>query len=232
MNLRPWLRLAGLAAVWGGVLGIANALLAAAAYYNHDWSRAAAPAWATALVSGLPVAFEFDTPARVYQTYGRLLLPVFILLLVGAIGMQIFCLLRGRIQPDVGFRLLAAGLVLGLVGNLADYWLGAQSLGQIASVIRSVIGAELGALVYLAGAIVMAVRLFRRGPLPRWQAVLLGLAPVLGVLLSFTGVRHIPAGFVLPVSLSWLVIGLHLWIDQTRPTLPLDDLPHLRATSK
>ncbi len=232
MNLRPWLKYSGLSAMWGGVLGVASAVLTAAAYYNQVWSQASAPRWADALIAWLPSALQFDAPRQVYLAYGRLFLLVYVLLLAGALGLQVCCLLRGAGRPGWGFRLVAAGLAMGLVGNLADYWLGTQAAGRAASVIGFIIGAELGALVYTAGALLMAWQLYRKGPLLRWQVLLFGLAPLLGILLSFWGVRHIPAGFILPVSLSWLVIGLHMWIEQTQRRQPNRDNLHLKARPK
>jgi hypothetical protein len=44
----------------------------------------------------------------------------------------------------------------------------------------------------------------------------MGIAPLLGLALLFWGVRHIPGGFVLPVSASWVVIGLRLWSGPPR----------------
>jgi len=74
----------------------------------------------------------------------------------------------------------------------------------------------LGALVYLVGALLLAGQFLADKLLPVGLAWLLGLAPALGLLLSIWGVRQIPGGFFLPVSLSWAATGLYLWIAQTR----------------
>lgn len=221
MNINQWVRIAGLAAVWGGVLGVVNSFLAAAAYYNFDWSRVDAPGWAPGLVASLPALFDFAPPNQVYQTYGRLFLPVFVLLLAGVVGFEICCLLRsgrsvGGVSGRWGFRLMVAGLAMSVVGNLSDYWFGAQALGDTASLVGFLIGTELGMLVYLVGALLTATGLWRKDILPRWQTMAMGVAPLLGLALMFWGVRHIPGGFVLPVSAGWVVIGLRLWGGPTR----------------
>lgn len=217
MNIRSWLRYSGLAALWGGVLGAADSILLAAAFYNHDWSRAAAPGWASALISLLGQAFNFAPPETVYRTYGRILLVVQVLLLLGAVGLEACVVLRSGKRSGWGFKLVVAGLVMSLVGNLADYWFSPQPIGRTVILIGFLIGVELGALVYLVGTLLLAGQLLSEKLLPAWLAWLLGLAPVLGLLLSIWGVRQIPGGFFLPVSLSWAVTGLYLWIAQSRP---------------
>ena len=216
MNLRPWLRYAGLAAVWGGVLGAAVSLLAGAAYYNQDWSRGGAPEWTRAFIRLLGDAFTFASAQEVYHTYGRAFFPALLLILLGVLGLQACCLLRSGKPAGWGYRLVIAGLVMSLLGNLADYWLGPQSLGWTASVIGFVVGTELGMLVYTLGAGLMARLLWQESILPAWLAALLAVSPLLGLLLLFWGVRHIPGGFFLPVSLSWVLIGLKMWSQNVR----------------
>ncbi len=216
MNVRNWLRYSGLAAMWGGVLAAGDALFAAAAYYNQSWSAPLAPGWARALTRLLEGAFTFASPEEVYRTYGRAFLPALLLLLAGALGLQACCLLSSGRAAGWGYRLTVAGLLLGIFGNLADYWLGPQALGQAAWVIGFVAGTELGMLLYLAGAGMMARRLWREGALQAWQAAQMALAPLLGLALSVWGLRHIPGGFLLPVGLSWVLIGLQMWARRTR----------------
>ena len=229
MKLRPWLRFSGLAAVWGGVLGAAVSLLASAAYYNHDWSRGEAPAWTRAFIRLLGDAFSYASAQEVYHTYGRAFLPALLLILLGVLGLQACCLLRSGKHAGWGYRLVVAGLVMGLLGNLADYWFGPQSLGQVASVVGFVVGTELGMLVYTAGAVMMARLLWQEGVLPAPLAALMAFAPLLGLLLLFWGVRHIPGGFYLPVSLSWVLIGLKMWIQNARDLLRQAPGAHLQA---
>ena len=217
MNIRSWLRYSGLAAVWGGVLGAADSILLAAAFYNHDWSRPAARVgrprsfhcWARPLI--------FAPPETVYRTYGRILLVVQVLLLLGAVGLEACVVLRSGKRSGWGFKLVVAGLVMSLLGNLADYWISPQPIGHTFILVGFLIGVELGALVYLVGALLLAGQLLAEKLLPAWLAWLLGLAPALGLLLSLWGVRQIPGGFFLPVSLSWAITGLYLWIAQSRP---------------
>lgn len=230
MNIRSWLRYSGLAAVWGGVLGVADSLLLAAAFYNHAWSQAAAPTWASGLVGLLGQAFTFAPPETVYRTYGRILLIVQVLLLLGAVGLEACVVLRSGKRSGWGFRLVVAGLVMSLLGNLADYWIDPQTASHTFLLVGFVIGVELGALVYLVGALLLAGQFLAENLLPAWLAWLLALSPAVGLLLSIWGIRQIPGGFFLPVSLSWAVTGLYLWAAQSR-ALPVEDT-HARAASK
>lgn len=215
MNLRPFIHYAGLAAAWGGVLGAAGSLFAAAAYYNHPWSTAGAPGWTALLIQAGGGAFTFAEPAVVYQTYGRVLLPAYLLILVGALGLQACCLLGAESAlHSWGYRLTLIGLVMSIAGNLADYWLGSAALGQTAWAASFIIGTELGSLLYTVGAIWMGRNLLKQAGarLPRWSIWFFMAAPLMGLVLLFTGIQHIPGGFLFPVSLSWVIIGMLLYL--------------------
>jgi hypothetical protein len=230
MNIRSWLRFSGLAALWGGVLGAVDSILLAAAFYNHAWSQESAPGWAHGLVGLVGQAFSFAQPEVVYRTYGRILLVAQVLFLLGAVGLEACVVLRSGKRGGWGFRLVVAGLVMSILGNLADYWISPVPIGHTFLVIGFVIGVELGALVYLVGALMLAGQLMADRLLSTGLAWLLGLAPAVGLLLSIWGVRQIPGGFFLPVSLSWAATGMFLWIAQSRP-LPIADT-HTRAGSE
>ncbi len=171
-------------------------------------------------------AFTFAEPETVYSTYGRVLLIVEVLLLLGAVGLEARVVLHSGQRSGWGFKLVVAGLVMGLLGNLADYWISPQPVGHTFIVIGFVIGVELGALIYLLGALLLAGQLLANRLLPAWLAWVLALAPALGLLLSIWGVRQIPGGFFLPVSFSWAAVGLYLWIAQSR--LPPVEGAHAR----
>ncbi len=139
-------------------------------------------------------------------------------------------MVRSGKKSGWGFKLIVAGLVMGMLGNLFDYWISPQPLGHTFIVIGFVIGVELGALVYLVGALLLAGQLLADNLLPAWLAWALGLAPALGLLLSIWGVRQIPAGFFLPVSLSWVLIGAYMWSAQSR-LLPVEGT-HVKASQE
>jgi hypothetical protein len=212
-----WTRWSGLAAVWGGVLGAAGSILATAAYYNLEVYRAIAPGWSQAVQPLLVKALTFADPAQVYQAYGRVFPLVFLLLLAGLLGLEADCLARGQNAPRTGFRMALIGLILMAFGSLADYWTGPAGPlipepGSAAWMFSFVVGFEVGALVYLAGAVWLGLSALRGSWLPGWLAWTLLAAPLLGCLLSLWGIRHIPGGFVLPVSLSWIGVGFTVWL--------------------
>ena len=212
-----WTRWSGLAAVWGGVLGAAGSILATAAYYNLDWNQADAPGWARALQAPLARVLTFADPAQVVQAYGRVFPLVFLLLLAGLLGLEACCLERSQKTPRAGFRLVMIGLILMAFGSLADYWTGpagpfTPAAGSAAWLFSFVVGFEVGALVYVVGAVLLGINALRGGWLPGWLAWWLLAAPLLGCILTVWGIRHIPGGFVLPVSLSWIGAGFVVWL--------------------
>ncbi len=99
-------------------------------------------------------------------------------------------------------------------GNIADYWLGRETLGQGLWGAGFTIGTMLGTLVYTTGAVLLGSAILRTGALPRWTGVVLILAPLLGVSMLFWGVRYIPANFILGNSIGWVVIGYILQSDK------------------
>lgn len=210
-----WTRWSGLAAVWGGVLGAAASILTAAAYYNLDATRGAgrAPGWVRSVQPLLAPLLNFTVPDQAAQAYGRVFPLVFLLLLAGLLGLEAGCLARDPKAPRAGFRVAMIGLVLMALGSLADTWIGPAGPDLPSAWMFSfVIGYEAGALIYLLGAIFLGWEAYRGGWLPGWLAWTLLVAPLAGCLLTFWGIRHIPGGYVLPVSLSWIGVGFAVWL--------------------
>ena len=139
---------------------------------------------------------------------------IYLLFLVGLLDLHTrVCGHGGRLER-LGFQLARVGLVMNVGGNIADYWLGRETLGQGLWGAGFTIGTMLGTLVYTIGAVLLGSAILRTGALPRWTGVVLILAPLLGVSMLFWGVRYIPANFILGNSIGWVVIGYILQSDK------------------
>ena len=77
---------------------------------------------------------------------------------------------------------------MSLAGNVSDYWLGREVLGQHLWGLGFMIGTMLGTLVYTVGAVLLGRAILRTGSLPLWSGWVLVVSPLLGVLLAFWGV--------------------------------------------
>lgn len=201
----------------GGVLGILLTAMTTAAYYSQAWSQAGAPLWVQMLQSRLNSLLTFAPPEVVYQTYGKGFFLVFLLFLAGLLGLRAQAHLGLDPRGKLGFNIIFIGLVLSLVGNVSDYWLG-ESVARPISIVGFVIGTEIGYLVYLAGALLLGRALLRTSLLPHWSLWPLMVAPPLGIFFTAL-IGQIPSGLIFPISLSWLIMGYALRSDQDAATL-------------
>ncbi len=205
----------GLAAMLGGVLGILVAPVLtfagwmagpAGAPPTMDWARLMRPII-------LPLV-TFGDRVDVLRIWGSTGLLIYLLFLVGLLGLHTRVREHGGRLERLGFQLARVGLVMNIGGNIADYWLGRETLGQGLWGAGFTIGTMLGTLVYTIGAVLLGSAILRTGALPRWTGAILILAPLLGVSMLFWGVRYIPANFILGNSIGWVVIGYILWSDK------------------
>jgi len=229
LTSRGIIRLCALSAIVGGLLGLVLTPVSAAAGYNwwgetyYGWSDHVPP---------LSKAFRFIVEPmlnlaprdQVYPTYGRALIFIFFLMLLGVVGLRAAVGLHLTRRGVIAMRLIFVGLIMQILGNVGDYWLGYDVLGQPLWGISFVIGSEVGFLIYGAGSILLGLALLRQKLLPAWAAWALIVSPPLGILFLFFGVYHIPSSWVLPISVAWLMVGLALSfqsanraIEQTTP---------------
>ena len=209
-NLVRW---GGLAGMLAGAMAIVLAPLAttAAAYqaWAGGWGRPPR-GWVAAVGSTLGPLLTFATPSRVYQTYGRAFFFVFLFLVLALQGLHTRGGAAGGRLARYGFRIAFASLLLLLVANVGDYWLGTEILG------RRLWGASfavtlLGLLLLLIASVLLGAAALRSTALPRWSAWVLMIASPLGVVLSFWGVKHIPSAPMLPLGIAWGLAGYSLW---------------------
>ena len=170
--------------------------------------------WAIVMRPIILPLVTFGDRVDVLRIWGRTGLLIYLLFLVGLLGLHTRERgHRGRLE-SLGFQLARVGVVMNVGGNIADYWLGRALLGQELWGAGFMIGTILGTLVYTMGAVLLGSAIVRTGALPRWTGAVLILAPLLGVSMLFWGVRYIPANFILGNSIGWVVVGYILWSDK------------------
>jgi len=212
----------GLAAMLGGVLGILVApVLTFAGWLAGPAGAPPTMAWARFMQPIILPLVTFGDRVNVLRIWGSTGLLIYLLFLVGLLDLHTrVCGHGGRLER-LGFQLARVGLVMNVGGNIADYWLGRETLGQGLWGAGFTIGTMLGTLVYTIGAVLLGSAILRTGALPRWTGVVLILAPLLGVSMLFWGVRYIPANFILGNSIGWVVIGYVLQSDKGSEALLL-----------
>lgn len=180
--------------------------LVTAAYYG-SWGTGGL-AWVRPVSQALRPLLKIGAGADVYQTYGRMFLPIFVLLLMATLD------LRNAWTPGLdragqrGFKLMIAGLILNIAGSIGDYWLGYDVLQQPLWGLSFVIGTEIGSLIYVAGSVMVGRSVLGAKAVTRWHGWLLILLPPIGVVLTFWGIQHIPGAFVFAISAGWLLLAL------------------------
>lgn len=206
------IRWGGLAAVLGGVLAIILTPFATFAgwmagpghtYPDMMWAR---------LIEPLVKPFlGFGAREEVYAIYGKMFLPVYLLFMIGLVSLHACLSGRAGRSEIRGFRVALTGLVMNLVGNVGDYWLGKEVLHQPLWGMSFAIGTMLGTLVYVIGSVLLGISILRTTALPRWSGWTLIIAPTLGIVLGLWQVKHLPSALVLPVGLGWMLLGFVLW---------------------
>ena len=197
-----------LAAMVGCVLGILVApVLMFAGWMAGPASAPPAMDWAQVIRPVILPLVTFGDRVDVLRIWGSTGLLIYLLFLVGLPGLHTRVRGYGGRLERLGFQLARVGLVMNVGGNIADYWLGRETLGQGLWGAGFTIGTMLGTLVYTIGAVLLGSVILRTGALPRWTGVVLILAPLLGVSMLFWGVRYIPANFILGNSIGWVVIA-------------------------
>lgn len=204
------------AAILGGVLGILLTPFATFAGWLSAPDQTTPPTypdmlWAQLAEPLVTPFLGFGTYEAVYATYGKAFFLVYLLFLIGLV-----CL-RARVGEHIGrlgkrgFKVAFIGLAMNLIGNVGDYWLGEKIIGQPLWGISFTIGTLLGTLVYIVGSVILGRAILRTSVLPRWSGWTLIVAPTLGSVLALLVVIHLPSALVLPVGISWMLIGYAIW---------------------
>jgi hypothetical protein len=180
-------RLSGLAAMLGGVLGIVLTPI-----LTHLWA----------------------TYSDVHLYYGRTYFLVYLGCLLGLIGL--YARRRGsRLEGEKwGFGLTFVGLSVGLVGDVLAYWGGppGQDFTQLQATGFSI--ELIGLLSVLIGSVVLGVTYLQANVFPKLVAGLLIAAGPGGLLLSSL---HAPSGTLLLFCCACVVLGYLLLTGKVAP---------------
>jgi len=200
-------RLAALAAMIGGALGVLVSPLYTLAYFATDdgaadATRPGAKAWAEPARDLLDPLLTFASADVVRLSYGKLFLLIWIGMLAGLVALHARHAGRGGRLERWGFRASFAGLALLVIGALVGFWLHVE-LAFAALILPGLLLLVLGSAIFGAGA---------------WRA---GMAPRIGALLLVAGgpaifvlseVATLGGGLVL-LYLAWVVLGRALYSE-------------------
>lgn len=209
-----WIRRSGLVAVIAGAYGLLLVPLVASAYYTREYVWLRAPEWINWIYPLMRPILRLGPPDEVLVMLGRGFVFFYLLLLLVTPGVRACCATSpaGRIA----LRVVQVGLAMSLIGAVFDFWISQAALTPLLRSLGFALGTELGFLVTLAGSIALGVIWLRGTDMPRGLAWGFLLAPLLGILFSVWGVRHIPTAFVLPTAAVWLALGIYI-LRVTRP---------------
>jgi hypothetical protein len=198
-------RLAGLATMVGGALGVLVSPLYSLAYFATDEvAPSDVPAWAEPARDLLGPLLTFASPDDVYLTYGKLFLFVWIGMLAGLVGLHTRHAGQGGRLERWGFRASFLGLLLLVVGAFGAYWLGLVEASFAAFLVP-------GLLLVTFGATLFGLGTWRAGLAPRTGALLLVAGGFPGTFL-ISEIATLGGGLVL-VYLGWAVLGHALWSE-------------------
>ncbi len=217
MSLGARIRRYGLTAIVGGVMGILlTPVLTFAGWISGPAGEPPPMLWARTLQPVVMPLIRLGTAERAIYLYGKMFFPIYVLFLLGLLGLHLLLSGQAGRAGEWGFRLALVGLILNLAGNIGDYWLGASEALEVVKGIGFMIGTMLGTLIYTVGSVLLGWTILRRDVLPRWAAWVLILTPLLGISMLFWGVHYTPANFLLGNSLCWLLLGWLLMSEGTR----------------
>lgn len=171
------IRLSGLAAMLGGLLGIVLTPI---------------------------LSYLWITNSEAYLYYGRTYFLVYVGCLLGLTGLHSRRRASRSRDENLGFGVTFFGLAMGLIGDVLAYWGGipGQDFTQVQS---KGFGVEvLGLLTVLIGSVVLGAFYLRASVSPKLVAWLLIAAGPGGLLLSGL---HAPSGTLFLFCCAWMVLG-------------------------
>jgi hypothetical protein len=177
-------RMSGLAAILGGVLGIVLTPI---------------------------LTYLWATYSDVYGYFGRAYFLVFLGCLSGLAGLYarrragMGSLWASRPETEGWVFVLALlGLVLALVGDILEYWGGKPGEGFTMTQVKGFNIEVSGLLLVLCGSVALGLIYRRTNVLPRFMPWLLIAAGPVGLVFS---VAHMPSGTMLLFCFAWSVLG-------------------------
>lgn len=191
------------AALLGSGVGlVCMPMLAVAGFLGDGWSGLDGPPVLVGLRQALPDAFTWSDATTVMQAYGRTILPT---LLVAWAALPVWTTGRDRRALLSVIRL---GLILCLLGNITDYWLGIR-FNEVVWRVGFGLLTMPGMLLLLGGLSALGWGRVRRGEgLP---AILLLLTAPLGLVDTAFGLQYLPPAPLLVVYLITFIQCVRAW---------------------
>lgn len=200
MSSSSLVRWSGLAAIIGGVLGIALTPPFALAYTLAFEGFADLPFWSEPIKAIYPL--DFASGERVYYAYGRL---YFLTLPPELLALYALRRVRGGGLGALerwGFRLSLVGVWLAVIGVFTDYWVPVPPGFWLLLI---------GTPLLVAGFVLLGVALRKAGAISlRVALVVVCAAAATGPVMFFL-IFHLPSGPLLTFHVIWVALGYILW---------------------
>ena len=143
-----------------------------------------------------------------YYFYGRMFFLVYLAAIAGLVGLHALQS-GGGPGERVWFRVVLAGLVVALAGDIVAYWGGSGDISESPVQGMGFTIEMLGILAMLIGSLFYGRVTLRGDAVPDWVACLLMVAGPAAVPVVFL-TNYIPHGAVLPFSLAMAIVGYFL----------------------
>lgn len=140
-----------------------------------------------------------------YYFYGRMFFLVYLAAIAGLVGLHALQSSGGP-GERVWFRVVLAGLVVALAGDIVAYWGGSGDISESPVQGMGFTIEMLGVLAMLIGSVFYGRVTLRGDAVPDWVAWLLMVAGPAAVPVVFL-TNYIPHGAVLPFSLAMAIVG-------------------------
>ena len=206
-------RMAGTAAIVGGVLGVLVAPLMVIVKYQTGWSVIPEPAWIAIATPVIGALLDFGTPVTRWIVYGSLYTVALLLMFVGLLAAAVQIKEpTGRAQP-VGLWILLAGLVLVIVGDAVHTATWHQSGLTVPTPGTNPVANTgyathmMGMNLVMAGSLIAGISGLRRRTLAPWLAWAFVLLPATIVAMALTLLPTTPSGGLWMFSVLMIAIG-------------------------
>src|SRR5262245_41903759 len=205
---------AGIAAIIGGLLGVALAPLLVIVKYRTGWSIIPEPWWISAATPALGQLLGFSSPVGLWVAYGSLYTVALVLMLVGLAALVGQIRRRGS-QPR-WLWLLMLGLALVAVVHRVhtatwhEKWRTTPTPGTHPVANTGYAVHMMGMNVVLLASFATGVQALRRRLLPAWLAWLFVLVAPSAVALSLTILPTSPSGGLWMFSVTMIGLGSSL----------------------
>jgi hypothetical protein len=206
-------RLAGVAAIAGGTLGVLLAPVMVVVKYMTGWAVVPQPAWIGVARDTLGPLLTFSSPVGLWVAYGRIYTIALVLMFVGLVAFaERLKDERGRVKAK-GYWALLLGFALVIPGDAVhtatwhENGLTTPTPGTYPRANRAYAAHMMGMNLVMAGSLTLGVAGLRRKVMPRWMAWLFVLVFPAAVAASVTLLPTTPSGALWLFCVAMVAIG-------------------------